>query len=132
VRFTSTFPILYTDDLPRALAFYRDLLGFSETYRFPPEGEPEFLGLELDEGSVALAAVSSSTEPQHGLPLRPLAGHRFELCVYTDDVDAAIEELRAADVPVLMEPADQPWGERLAYVQDPDGNPVHVTSPIER
>jgi lactoylglutathione lyase len=132
VPFRSTFPILYTDDLPRALAFYRDLLGFAETYRFPADGEPEFVGLDLDEGSIALAAVSSATESLHGLPLRPVTGHRFEVCVYADDVDAAIDELRAAGVTVLMEPADQPWGERLAYVQDPDGNPVHVTAPIDR
>jgi lactoylglutathione lyase len=130
VPFKSTFPILYTENLPRAVAFYRDLLGFAETYRFPAEGEPEFVGLELDEGSIALAGISASTEPLHGRPLRPAAGHRFELCVYSDDVDAAIAQLRAADVPVLMEPADQPWGERLAYVEDPDGNPVHITAPL--
>jgi lactoylglutathione lyase len=130
VPFKSTFPILYTENLPRAVAFYRDLLGFAETYRFPAEGEPEFVGLELDEGSIALSCISASTEPLHGRPLRPVAGHRFELCVYSDDVDAAVAQLRAADVPVLMEPADQPWGERLAYVQDPDGNPVHITAPL--
>ena len=27
-------------------------------------------------------------------------------------------------MPVLLDPADQPWGERLAYVEDPEGNPV--------
>jgi lactoylglutathione lyase len=34
------FPILTTGGLPRALGFYRDLLGFQVTYQFPPEGEP--------------------------------------------------------------------------------------------
>ena len=27
-------------------------------------------------------------------------------------------------MPVLAEPEDMPWGERMAYVSDPDGNPV--------
>jgi lactoylglutathione lyase len=36
----SSFPILYVDDLERALGFYRDLLGYEVTFRFPPEGEP--------------------------------------------------------------------------------------------
>jgi lactoylglutathione lyase len=27
---------------------------------------------------------------------------------------------------VLFAPADQPWGERMAYVADPDGNPVMI------
>ena len=49
---------------------------------------------------------------------------RFELFVYVDDVDSAVEELQEAGVVVLREPEEMPWGERLAYVADPDGNPV--------
>jgi lactoylglutathione lyase len=120
------FPILYSDDLPRAIAFYRDLLGFSETFRFPDEGEPEFVALELGNAQVA---IGRATDPLHGKPLRPVSGHRFELCVYTDDVDAAVARLREAGVAVLVEPADQPWQERLAYVEDPDGTPVMITAP---
>ena len=122
------FPVLYSDDLPRALRFYRDLLRFSETLRFPEDGEPGFVALELDGAEVAIGRAG---EPLHGKPVRPASGHRFELCVYTDDVDAAVAKLRDAEVPVLVEPADQPWNERLAYVEDPDGNPVMVTAPIE-
>ena len=38
--------------------------------------------------------------------------------------------LRDAGVPVRQEPVDQPWGERNAYVEDPEGNPVHIASPV--
>ena len=31
---------------------------------------------------------------------------------------------------MLAEPADQVWGERVAYVEDPDGNPVHIRGPV--
>jgi lactoylglutathione lyase len=44
-----------------------------------------------------------------------------------DDVDAMVERLRAAAVPVVLEPVDQPWGERVAYVSDPDENLVMLT-----
>jgi lactoylglutathione lyase len=60
-----------------------------------------------------------AADPLHGKPLRPVSGHRFELCVYSDDVDAAVAELCDAGVTVLVELADQPWAERLAYVEDP-------------
>jgi len=33
---------------------------------------------------------------------------------------------------VVLEPADQPWGERVAYLADPDGNLVMLTAPRER
>jgi lactoylglutathione lyase len=121
------FPILYCDDLPRTLGFYRDLLGFSESFQFPEEGEPEFVALELGDAQIALG---QATDALHGKPLRPVSGHRFELCVYTDDVDAAVAELRDAGVPVLVEPVDQPWSERLAYIEDPDGNPVMIAAPL--
>jgi lactoylglutathione lyase len=34
--------------------------------------------------------------------------------------------LRDAGVVILEEPTDQPWGERVARVQDPDGNEVII------
>ena len=48
--------------------------------------------------------------------------------VYTDDVDTLIAALRAEGVTVLRDPADMPWGERIATVADPDGNPVALAN----
>ncbi|GIE97193.1 VOC family protein [Paractinoplanes rishiriensis] len=120
--FRDASPIIYTEDLPASLAFYRDRLGLPETYRFPDDGEAVFVGLN----GVSLAAVTDGETGSHGLPIRPRAGRQFEMCVYTDDVDGAVGELRDAGVPVLVEPADQPWGERMAYVADPSGHPVMI------
>jgi lactoylglutathione lyase len=44
--------------------------------------------------------------------------------MYVDEVDRLVEALRADGVEVVREPADMPWGERVAYVTDPEGNPV--------
>jgi lactoylglutathione lyase len=49
---------------------------------------------------------------------------RFELGLYTPDVDATVARLRESGVRIVDEPADQPWGERMARVLDPDGNRV--------
>lgn len=49
---------------------------------------------------------------------------RFEMFIYVDDVDSTVEALGA---PVLKGPEDMPWGERVAYVADPDGNPVALS-----
>ncbi len=130
-QFRNAHPIVYAEDLAASLHFYRTLLGFTETYRFPPEGEPVFVALELaGGGALSLAAVTDGQLGSHGLPLLPRAGRQFELCVYTDDVDVAVGTLRAAGVPVLVEPADQPWGERMAYVADPGGHPVMLCAPL--
>ena len=38
--FTDAFVNLYTRDIGAGLRFYRDLLGFAETFRTPTEGTP--------------------------------------------------------------------------------------------
>ena len=112
------FPIFTTPDLPATVRFYRDLLGFRQAYQFPPEGEPEYVSLEFADGT-QLAFAANPQEP---------AADRFEICIYVEAVDAAVERLRAAGAKVLQEPADQPWGERMAYVADPDGRRLHITA----
>ena len=117
--FQELFPILTTGDLPGALGFYRDLLGFEVSYRFPPDGEPAYVALDMGRSHLGIGASTDGTIPDGG---------RFTLWVYADDCDAAVEHLRGHGVRVLAEPADQPWGERMAEVADPDGNRVIVAS----
>ena len=50
----------------------------------------------------------------------------MSLWIYTDDCDAAVESLRQGGVTITTEPADQPWGERMARVRDFDGIEVIV------
>jgi lactoylglutathione lyase len=123
VAFRDGFPIVYVRDLPTALAFYRDALGFVETYRHPPDGEPGFVSLQLENTKVGLVVFDS---PESFLGRTPGDGIRFELWLYCDDVDTAVAGLADRGVPVLREPEDMPWGERLAYVADPDGNPISI------
>jgi lactoylglutathione lyase len=125
MTYREAFPIIYTADLSKALAFYRDALGMRETFRFPFEGEPTFVSLTLADNSGLAIAGMGATPPYHGLPIRPGA-NSFELCVYTDDVDDAVGSLRSSGYTVLYEPTDQPWSERMAYVADPDGNAVMI------
>jgi lactoylglutathione lyase len=121
--FQELFSILVTGDLTRALGFYRDLLGFEVSYQFPPDGEPAYVALDLGRSHLGIgadpAAAGDGPAPD---------GRRFTLWVYADDCDAALEHLRGHGVRVLAEPADQPWGERMAEVADPDGNRVIVAS----
>ncbi|HYD40309.1 MAG TPA: VOC family protein [Anaeromyxobacter sp.] len=117
------FPMLSVASLERALAFYAGLLGGRERYRFPPEGPAAFVTLGFGETELGLGALGDAP-PLHGRPLRPASGHRIELCVYVDDLDAIVARARAANVPVPLPPTAQPWGERIAYLEDPDGNLV--------
>jgi lactoylglutathione lyase len=116
--FTTLFPILTTKRLGPMLAFYRDLLDAQVEYEFPgPDGEPGYVGLQLGEGHLGIGR-----DPELSAP----PSTRFSLWVYADDCDVAVERLRGAGAAIVAEPADQPWGERLARVRDPDGNDVLI------
>jgi lactoylglutathione lyase len=118
------FPIVYAEDVARSVRFY-ELLGFERQFQFPPEGEPGYVGLARGESRLGVAGYSS---PRELLGLEPGAGPRFELWVYVDGVDAQVEALRAGGATILREPEDMPWGERVAWALDPDGNPVSLAN----
>jgi lactoylglutathione lyase len=48
---------LYTRDIEAGLHFYRDLLGFTETFRTPAEGIPGHVELQLNGFRVGLGTV---------------------------------------------------------------------------
>lgn len=123
---TKLFPMLSCENVGRSMDFYRGLLGGRETYRFPEEGDPAFVALSFGDGSeIGLGGIAE--RPVHGLPQRPALGHRIELCVYVDDVDATYERARRAGFDAVADPGDMPWGERTAWLADPDGNLVMLT-----
>jgi uncharacterized glyoxalase superfamily protein PhnB len=107
-EFRDPFPILAVDDVARAARFYVDNLGFEQVYRFPSEGEPDFVFLQLDPRGIGLAKT-------HG------GDKEMTLSVYTDDVDAAAAALRDAGAEEVEPPADREWGERMATFRDPEG-----------
>jgi lactoylglutathione lyase len=111
--FSEAFPMITVSNLAETVSFYRDLLGFRQTYQFPPEGDPVFVTLTLHTSVLGFGAGDATG---------PLAG--YSLCVYADDCDKAVERLRAAGTPITEEPSDMPWGERMARVTDPAGNEI--------
>lgn len=120
---TELFPILSVRDLPRSVAFYRDLLGGRPSYEFAgPDGLPVYVGLSLGSSELGISVdptVADAPRP------RPVA-----LWAYVADCDATVEELRSAGVTIVAEPAVQEWGERVARVLDPDGNEIFIGSRV--
>jgi lactoylglutathione lyase len=120
------FPVLYVANVQRSVDFYA-LLGYESTYQFPLEGDPHYVGLERGESSLG---ISDANWPEAQLGITVGTAPRFELFVYVDDVDADVELFRTAGHRILQEPANMPWGERQAYLADPEGNPVALATPI--
>jgi lactoylglutathione lyase len=101
-------------------------LGFEEQFRLPAEGEPGYVGLRRGASELAVVTVQS---PQHLIGMEVGSRPRFEMFIYVDDLDGQVDELRGVGVAVLRAPEHMPWGERVAYVADPEGNPVALATP---
>lgn len=121
-----SFPVVYARGVEQTARFY-ERLGFRRHSQLPAEGEPGYVGLRRGEGGSELAVVSDQW-PHAQFQLDVSRGPRFEMYVYVADVDRTAEELRRFGVAILRESADMPWGERVAYVADPDGNPVALAA----
>jgi catechol 2,3-dioxygenase-like lactoylglutathione lyase family enzyme len=114
---------LYTLDLPKSLAFYEGL-GFVETFRTPQDGPPIHVEVALDGFTVGIATVDAATA-DHGLQPQ-LKGRAIEIVLWTDDTDCAFADLTARGARPLSPPHDFLDNLRLAWVADPDDNPIQL------
>jgi lactoylglutathione lyase len=119
---------LYTRDIEAGLRFYRDLLGFTETFRTPAEGTPSHVEFRLNGFTVGLGTVEAAKRV-HGVDAEP-GSPAMVLVVWTDDVDSACAELAAAGVPVLQPPHNTGNNNRSALLTDPDGNLVEIVAKV--
>jgi uncharacterized protein len=119
-----TLITLGVDDLERAVAFYRDGLGF------PSKG---IVGREFEHGAVAFfelqsglkLAVWARDDLAHdaGLPKTPRSA--TEVCLAHNvggaaEVDAVMEQARRAGARIVKSAGTTFWGGYAGYFQDPD------------
>ena len=78
------FPIITVPDLAATRRFY-EMLGFTHTYQFPPDGERGFVTLERGSSSIGIGGNDPSAEDTFGY------------WVYVDDVDASSTSLPRCD-----------------------------------
>lgn len=114
-------PVIVTADQDVLLGFYTKLFGAEEIFRVPAEGPVFYLGLRIGDTDLGLVARA---DPETGTASRIL------LSIGVDDVDRTLGRVEALGGSVRGGPNDMPWGQRVAHIRDPDGNPVNLTQPI--
>lgn len=119
---------LYTNDIEAGIRFYRDLLGFKETFRTPSQGIPEHVEFRSNGFTVGLGTVEAARRV-HGVEATP-GSPAMALVVWTQDLDSAFRQLVAAGVPVVQPPHDTGNNNRNALLRDPDGNLVEIVAKL--
>lgn len=120
------YVVLVVEALDRALPFYCDVLGLPLGHRSGP-----FAQLRTGATRVALYERHAMAKTL-GRSLRapPEDAPGFELGFKVDDVDAAYEALLERGARPGTPPTDRPWGQRTAYVRDPDGHWIELAMAI--
>lgn len=120
-------PLLQVFDMPTALAFYRDILGFEIVEAAPPPDQTRdddfgWVWLHRDHADVMLntAYDPDAERPPSPDPARVAAHDDTALYFGCQDVDAVYEHLRARGVAVSP-PTIAPYGMKQLCVKDPDG-----------
>lgn len=114
---------LFVTDVARAVAFYRDVLGFRFPAEHPPErAEGESDGLRI--GIFSRAWLPRLLGEERGN--LPVSGNAFLLSMKVDDLDAMYKHLHRQNVAIVLPPTMMPWGLRVLFFYDPDGNLLEI------
>jgi catechol 2,3-dioxygenase-like lactoylglutathione lyase family enzyme len=118
--------VLVVTDVERSVRFWRDVVGAEHQHT---SGDyAQFRVGEVRLGLFGATAMAETLGRPVAVPAPGAAG--FEVGFLVDDVDEAYRELVEAGAQPVTEPADRPWGQRTAYVADPDGYLIELVRPL--
>jgi|GEM_PF-500336 len=121
---------LFVSDVARSLIFYRDILGF----RFDKPAKPD--GVEGYSGRLKIGIYDRSWLPKlfgdRGKQI--ISGNPFLLSMTVDDLDQVYQQIcdRQLSIPesklfnIISPPKVMPWGQRILFLSDPDGNVLEI------
>jgi catechol 2,3-dioxygenase-like lactoylglutathione lyase family enzyme len=112
---TSSATVFQVADIEVAVAFYRDVLGFTEDFRYD-----NYAGVFLGEFQMHLCA--------HTVWSRPVGGGA--VVIIAEEVDDYCAAIRERSATILLEPTDELYGLRDFVTRDPDGNVLTFSMPL--
>jgi uncharacterized glyoxalase superfamily protein PhnB len=117
---------LVTKDLDSLVSFYTMLTG-APAARLAPD----FAEIRL-EGAIVAISTERAVQ-QFNVGAATAAANRSAILEFqVSDVDAVRNRLTDAPINYVMQPTDQPWGNRSMLLRDPDGNLINIFARINR
>ena len=119
-RLTGISPVLLVADIDRAVAYYRDRLGFAcRVYGHPPN----FVTADRDEATILLALARDA---ERIVPNWQIVDGTWNAYIRVEDVDAIYAEFQQRGAIIDYTIGDTPHGFREFGVQDPDGHDIAI------
>jgi catechol 2,3-dioxygenase-like lactoylglutathione lyase family enzyme len=123
IKFVSS--VLFVNDIQTSRGFYEEILGQKVLMDHGPN-----VGFE---GGFALWQKDHANQVLFGRPFAgelPLGNNNLELYFETDKLEETISKLVSSNVEFVHSLIEQPWGQRVIRMYDPDRHIVEVGEPM--
>jgi lactoylglutathione lyase len=115
---TFGYTIFYVEDVAATIRFYADAFGFSVRLLTPDNDYgADFAASNLESGG-GFTRLDAA---------KPTGA---SITLLTDDVDSTVDLAVASGARHYVAAIDKPWGQRVAYVLDPNGILIEVATPV--
>ncbi|MGN0488369.1 MAG: VOC family protein [Ruminococcus sp.] len=119
---------LFVNDMGKMIRFYRDVLGFEIK-----EDENTLNVYLIKDGTLFMLYERKNFEKMTNRKYEYIQGFNghFEIALYVDtfeEVDLEYKKAISKGATPVLEPTDEPWGQRTCYIADPEGNLIEIGS----
>jgi uncharacterized glyoxalase superfamily protein PhnB len=125
------YTIFYVKNVSKSIEFYEKTFGFKRKFITDNDeyGELDTGSTTLSFASVKLAKSNLSKGFRENSPSKkPFA---MEIGITTDNVDREVKAAIKAGAKLVEKPKQKPWGQTVAYVQDPEGFLIEICTPMQ-
>ncbi|MGG7436750.1 VOC family protein [Chryseobacterium arthrosphaerae] len=123
--------ILYVEDVEQSMSFYKNTFNTEIKFITP---EKDYGELITGETTISFASVNlASSNIKEGFLTSKANAKPFgiELGFVTDDVETLVSEAIKNGAILYEDIAVKPWGQKTAYIKDPDNYLVEICTEIQ-
>jgi len=125
------YTILYVENVPETIKFYKKAFGFEQKFLTPENDYGELIS-----GSTTIAFANlnlGNANFKQGFKESRLSNQPFgiELAFTTSEVDKVMERAIENGAILLEEAVTKPWGQKVGYLRDLDGFLIEICTPIK-
>ena len=129
--YNSVTPYLVVKGAAQAIEYYKKVFGATETVRMDmPDGKVGHAELKIGNSHIMLADENPSMGQGYS-SAATIGASPVSLYVYIPDVDRVVERAVSEGAKLLRPVADQFYGDRSGFIQDPFGHLWGVATHVE-
>jgi PhnB protein len=127
--YNSVTPYLIVKGAAKAIEYYKNVFGAKEVFRMDgPDGKVGHAELQIGDSRIMLA----DENPEMGhRSAETIGASPVSIYVYMPDTDAVVEKAAKNGAKILRPVADQFYGDRSGFFQDPFGHLWGVATHVE-